>query len=167
MNRKEVEWEKDLGQKVRVYRNLINGLISVQHSIKGRGWILSGHCDNCVISEVSLQVSEAGRQRVLNDKKRNVHAYAAGRLISREPKDIYVPTKAIKIGYNPYKHGFFYDKRTGERIENNVKYLVVVDNEVYVEMNEKVKAKNEFKQIALEFVSLGRDSRQILMWKAA
>ena len=98
MRKKEVEWEKDLGKMVRVYRNLLNGLISVQHNVKGRGWILSGHCDNCVLTEVSLEVSEAGRQRVLKDQKRNVHAYATGKLIGREPKGIYVPGKAIRVG---------------------------------------------------------------------
>jgi hypothetical protein len=98
MMKKEVEWDIDLGQTVRVYRNLINGLISVQHNIKGRGWILSGHCDNCVIVNVSFRFQNLGDKGVLLKRKRNVHAYATGRLISADPTDIYAP---VKVGIRP------------------------------------------------------------------
>lgn len=162
--RKDVEWEKDLGQTVRVYRNLVNGLMSVQHNIKGRGWILSGHCDNCVIVEVSFQVSEPGRQRVINKRKRNVHAYASGKLIGRDPTDIYAP---IRLGYNPYKYGFFYDKETREKI-SKAEYLIVRNNEVYVRISREVQIASESRQMTLElFGPPSSNPLELLLWGAA
>jgi hypothetical protein len=165
--KKEVNWEQDIGKEVRLYRNLLNGLISVQHNIKGRGWILSGHCNNCVISKVSFKVSEAGRQRTLREKQRNAHAYATGILMAREAKEVYIPNKAIEIGYNPYKQGFFYNKTTGEKIEKNIKYLMVVSNKVYVEIDEKAEIKREFKQMGLDLSRIWEEPKGILAWRAA
>ena len=161
--RKEVEWEKDLGQTVRVYRNLLNGLISVQHNIKERGWILSGHCDSCVIVEVSFQVSEPGRKRVLAKRKRNVHAYATGRLISRNSTDIYAP---VQLGYDPYKCGFFYDKQTGQKI-TRAECLIVRNNEVYVRIAKEVHPVTQFKQMALELFSACCEADELLLCGAA
>jgi hypothetical protein len=163
MMKKEVEWDIDLGQTVRVYRNLINGLISVQHNIKGRGWILSGHCDNCVIVNVSFQVSEPGRQRVLLKRKRNVHAYATGRLISADPTDIYAP---VKVGYDPYKYGFFFNKETGGKI-SKADCLIVRNNEVYVRIAKEAHPVTEFKQIALDLFNLKGSENFALLCGAA
>jgi hypothetical protein len=52
--------------------------------------------------DVKFTVSEAGRQRVLKGKTKNVHAYAVGML--KTPED---PFWDIKVVYNPYKHTHF------------------------------------------------------------
>jgi hypothetical protein len=143
--RKEVEWENDIGQQVRAYRNLKNGLISIQHYKKGKGWILSGHCDNCVLVNVSFKISESGRQRVLNLRKRNVHAFAIGKLIGKDSSDIYAP---IRLGYDPYKCDYFYDKDSGRKLES-ADYLVVRNNEVLIRPIQVTNKSESFVQMAL------------------
>jgi hypothetical protein len=54
-------------------------------------------------------VSEVQRQRVLRQRCRSVHAYAAGQL--REVCE--VPEGAVWVSYNPYRGGAFYRKDTG------------------------------------------------------
>ena len=145
----QVDWESDIGQQVRVYRNLNNGLISLQHYIKGTGWRLSGHLENCVLQDVSFKVYEVSRQKVLLTRRRNVHAYAIGRLIGENPIDIFAP---VSLAYNPYKYGHFFDRDTGEKIET-ASYLIVRDNQVFVRLSAQTSHKSNVIQMALDLFS--------------
>lgn len=66
--------------KVRIYFNLHRRLWSVQSYVKGKGWRVIGHAREVYLSDVTFKVSEAGRQRVIREKRKNVHAYAIGTL---------------------------------------------------------------------------------------
>lgn len=68
------------GQSVSVYRNLHNRHVgySVKHSGKVRSQ--RGGVHIVQLRNASFKVSEAGRQRVLREKKKYVHAYAVGSL---------------------------------------------------------------------------------------
>ena len=68
------------GQFVSVYRNLHNR--HVGYSVKHAGKVRSqrGGFHIVQLRDVSFKVSEAGRQRVLREKKKYVHAYAVGEL---------------------------------------------------------------------------------------
>lgn len=73
--------------------------------------------DDCV-----FKVSEAGRQRVLKEKRKNVHAGVQGELRARDFK---VSVEAleesfVEITYNPYKYDSFVIKATGEPVETAV-----------------------------------------------
>lgn len=101
---------------VRVYKNLNNGLISIQCK---ETRLVMGHCRKISLEDATFLVNEAGRQRVLRDKRKNVHAYAEGRVISTEglqsfrnrsvaTASLTPPVKgAIKVKYNPYKYSSF------------------------------------------------------------
>lgn len=67
--------------KVRVYYNLHRHLWSVQGYVKGRGWRIIGHASELLLDNVVFKVSEKGRQRVIREKRKNVHAYAIGDLV--------------------------------------------------------------------------------------
>tara|TARA_A100001391_G_scaffold205290_1_gene204782 strand:- start:2671 stop:3108 length:438 start_codon:yes stop_codon:yes gene_type:complete len=68
------------GQFVSVYRNLHNR--HVGYSVKHAGKVRSqrGGVHIVQLRDASFKVSEAGRQRVLRENKKYVHAYAVGEL---------------------------------------------------------------------------------------
>ena len=78
---------------VRVYRNLNANC----YSIKQDG-VVKAHADQVVLDNVTWTVSEAGRQRVIREGRKNVHAYAVGRLAAYA-----YALDADAVYYNPYK----------------------------------------------------------------
>ena len=65
------------GEEVRVYWNLRKKMFSVQAKRGGRYRVVL-HAQYVFIDAPSFKVSEAGRQRVLRDKRKNVHAGVHG-----------------------------------------------------------------------------------------
>ena len=57
--------ELDLTKPVKVYKNLHNGMFSVQQAGK-----VVAHVDTIDLVDVTFKVSESGRQRVLAERKR-------------------------------------------------------------------------------------------------
>lgn len=124
---KQLDIELLIGQQVRIYRNLLNHKISVQKYIKGKGWQLAGHCINLAISQVSFSVFEAGRQRVIRERQKNVHAFAIGIVVG-----VTVPVEApIDLAYDPYSNDHFFERSTGKPIVK-ANYCIVKDNLVGV-----------------------------------
>jgi len=64
--------------RVQVYRNLNNGLISIQDLSTG---LVLGHASAVDLQEASFIVREAGRQQVIKEKRKNVHAFVRGKVI--------------------------------------------------------------------------------------
>ena len=62
---------------VQVYRNLHNRLLSIQDAKTG---LVIGHATTVDLKDATFIVREAGRQRVLKEKKKNVHAFVKGTL---------------------------------------------------------------------------------------
>jgi len=89
------------GQKVFVYFNLHKKLFSVRDHITG---IVVGHTNMIALENVTFKVSEAGRQRVLIEKRKNVHAGVLGTV-----KDFPCPVPEFAAFYNPYKAESFVD----------------------------------------------------------
>jgi hypothetical protein len=89
------------GQKVFVYFNLHKKLFSVRDHITG---LVVGHTDMIALENVTFKVSEAGRQRVLREKRKNIHAGVMGTV-----KDLPVPQPEWDAYYNPYKYDSFVD----------------------------------------------------------
>jgi hypothetical protein len=87
------------GQKVRVYFNLHNRLFSVQH----RGRVVA-HVPEVALKDVNFRVNEAGRQRVLQEKRKNVHAFVEGTFQHNPDGSQLLPQG---VTYNPYKYTSF------------------------------------------------------------
>lgn len=87
------------GQRVRVYFNLHNRLFSVQH--KGR---VVAHVPEVSLEDVSFKVNESGRQRVLDEKRKNVHAFVEGTFNNKPEGAELLPQG---VAYNPYKYDSF------------------------------------------------------------
>lgn len=89
------------GTLVDVYWNLHKRLWSVR--VDGR---VVAHLPGVVLECCAFRVSEAGRQRVLASRRKNVHAWVRGtitQLGSHEADD----TQALPVRYNPYRSGVF------------------------------------------------------------
>lgn len=96
--------------KVFVYFNLHKKCFSVkalEGAMKGR---VIAHRHDVLLYDATFKVSEAGRQRVLREKKKNVHAGVCGTWDER-PFDRQTIDQTIVIGqavmYNPYKYDSF------------------------------------------------------------
>lgn len=100
----------DTSKKVRVYRNLHQGCYSVK-----QGGLVRVHAENVTLQEVKFIVSQAGRERVRNEKKKNVHAFVEGFVVDARKADNHVDgnksdeelwngeSEWMKLYYNPYK----------------------------------------------------------------
>ena len=111
---------------VSIYRNLHNGLISIKSASSG---LVLGHAQSVDIAWADFVVHEAGRQRVLKDKQKNVHAYVKGLLLNtsgfkpykgRSIGPVYGALdtihKATVVSYNPYKAPHFVIKGTSDKV---------------------------------------------------
>jgi hypothetical protein len=66
------------------------------------------HETSVVLSDVTFKVSEAGRQRVIREGRKNVHAGIEGYHLKCEVLDE-IPLNAILVRYNPYLFNSFVD----------------------------------------------------------
>lgn len=84
--------------QVRIYFNLRKKKLSVQTKINGV-WKVTSHLNKIYLVDVRFRVSEVGRQRVLKNKRKNVHAYICGTVTDFLPDygDFY------SARYNPYE----------------------------------------------------------------
>jgi hypothetical protein len=88
--------------KVFVYFNLHKKVWSVKAlSGPNKGRVVA-HLDRLVLDDCAFKVSEAGRQRVLREKRKNVHAGVVGTLT-----DDQADFAGVAVTYNPYKYNSF------------------------------------------------------------
>lgn len=104
-------------QKVFVYYNLHKHTWSIRDCKTRR---VIGHSDHVLLFEVKPKVSQAGRERVLREQRKNVHAGLEGYLMSTHNsnathcEDAYLGATQKGITYNPYKYTGFVYKSTEE-----------------------------------------------------
>jgi hypothetical protein len=79
--------------------------------------IVQRHATNVCIKDVDFVVRAAGHRKVLEQKRKNVHAFCRGTNIAIG-ECVTCPGKAIQISYNPYKGPHFYRKDTGEAVKS-------------------------------------------------
>lgn len=89
-----------IGQQVRVYFNLHKKMLSVQTKQNGQ-WKLIGHAEDVYLNNVTFKVSEAGRQRVIKNKRKNVHAFIIGEITNGFKSLDLDPFLTVR--YNPYE----------------------------------------------------------------
>jgi len=115
--------------RVRVYRNLVKKCISVQ-STKTNLVIM--HSEAVSLRDCKFVVRQKGRERVLREKVKNVHAFVVGEL-----DDVYKsPEGELRRGvrqasYNPYRYDFFYDVITNEPVQEASYVWVMSDGTIF------------------------------------
>jgi hypothetical protein len=141
-----------VGRKVFVYFNLHKMVFSAK-SIGGAdaGKVLF-HTPTVELSDVQFKVSEAGRQRVLKEQRKNVHAGVVGTVsgFDAEIKDI--PEGYEEGTYNPYKYSSFVDKGTEEPLAESASVILSGKRIFYKPVEEE--GDEEFTQE--EFIQLAR-----------
>jgi hypothetical protein len=60
----------------RIHRNLHSKTWTIQHKIPGVGWRKLASAESIYAPSVTFTVSEAGRVRARNERRKNVHAFA-------------------------------------------------------------------------------------------
>jgi hypothetical protein len=61
------------------------------------------HAAMMVLRDVEFRVSEAGRQRVLREKRKNVHAFVVGELAAFRDIRKWSSRRTWLVRYNPYR----------------------------------------------------------------
>jgi hypothetical protein len=110
--------------RVYVYYNLHKHCFSVR-AVDGeqRGRVIA-HAAAVRLADVRFRVSEAGRQRVLREQRKNVHAGVVGELTNlvlhgAEPDQAWLDClaqfekDATAVTYNPYANDSFVERVTG------------------------------------------------------
>lgn len=94
--------------RVKVYRNLKHGKHApILYSVMHKGKVID-RVHRILLADAEFKVSEAGRQRVLREKRKNVHAFVTGIIvdsacgIDKDGKDL-----PVHMSYNPYKGAHF------------------------------------------------------------
>ena len=105
-NKNNVPYALDINKPVYVYRNLHKKCWSIKQNN-----IVIAHCTNITLYKVTTKVSDAGRAKVLLERKKNVHAFIRGYVYS----DIDV-VLVDELYYNPYTVSSFVDKVTNKPI---------------------------------------------------
>lgn len=97
--------------KVRVYWNSTRKVWSIKNKNNP-----VEHASVLVLRDCKFLVNESGRQRVLRNKKKDVHAYVEGVIISKEG----LSTLPVydEVRYNPYKNETFVDS-SGNRVDEH------------------------------------------------
>ena len=83
---------------VRIYFNIRTKMLSVQTKVNGQ-WKVTAHQFTAYLQNAKFKVSEAGRQRVLKQKRKNVHAFVMGELLEKLPDH----GAFHSARYNPYE----------------------------------------------------------------
>jgi hypothetical protein len=110
---------------MQVYFNLHKKSWSMRDPRTGR--VVNKDQTQClvVLRNVTFKVSEAGRQRVIREKRKNVHAFAVGDPVGfgsdpafNDPGAVarLLASANVPVSYNPYKAGHFVRVDTGEAV---------------------------------------------------
>jgi len=103
-----------INKKVMVYYNLNKHTFSITYKNK-----LITHADHIKLNDVEFRVRPGGRDRVLEDKRKNVHAFVIGTLLEycKYPcESLPNETNNNIVTYDPYKYSSYVMKDTKEPI---------------------------------------------------
>jgi len=98
----------DKKKRVYVYFNLHKKVWSVRQSGK-----IVEHTKYIMIEDARFLVGQAGRKKVIEEKRKNVHAGISGYVVDRVPN---VPDFCTTVSYNPYKNETFINFATERSI---------------------------------------------------
>ena len=83
------------------------------------------HTDNIILNNVTFVVRPKGREKVIKDKRKNVHAFCYGYIDIKNKEE---QTKGRLISYNPYKAAHFYYKDDLSKADRSAKIKMEIIN---------------------------------------
>ena len=111
------------GVKVDVYYNLHKHVLSLRHN-----GLVQAHSPTAFLSNVEFIVNQAGRQRVLAEGRKNVHAFVRGFTRQHPPAEL-ANLRPIAVTYNPFMFPTFVERGTNRPIFH-AKYVAIVDKAI-------------------------------------
>lgn len=100
--------------------------------------LVIGHVNSFVLNNVEFKVSEAGRQRVLRERRKNVHAGIVGKLEgytgNKNSKRLLTYENPIRVSYNPYFGEKFYEVGSKNPVLN-ANMCIGIDSSVFTISN--------------------------------
>lgn len=116
------------GQRVEVYRNLHRDAFSIRDK---KTKLVLGYSNHVRLEHATYIVSEARRQKVLEEKRKNVHAVVEGTFVETlEEVSIHMIEEYKQAYYNPYLTETFVDKESKEALYHS-SYALFTDNELF------------------------------------
>ena len=110
-NQQDPRYTIKKNRPVYVYKNLHKDCWSIKQHGLVKAHIPQG--ESIGLWDCYFHVDRKGREKVLREKRKNVHAFVKGYLqdaenVSRNPQVI---TREVEVTYNPYKYETFVDKK--------------------------------------------------------
>lgn len=103
-NQDDPRYEIDHKRKVFVYKNLHQDCWSIRQD-----GLVKAHTTEVNLWDCTFQVNAKGRQKVLDEQRKNVHAGIKGYL--QHICHLDTNGKEVEVTYNPYKYETFVDKK--------------------------------------------------------
>ncbi len=106
--------------RVFVYFNLHKKCFSIKALEGDRKGRVVAHSNTVLLESCKFKVSEAGRQRVLREKRKNVHAGVTGVWINGDRVESHYEFLSMvgrQVTYNPYKYLSFVIKATEQTVD--------------------------------------------------
>ena len=106
--------------RVFVYFNLHKKCFSIKALEGDRKGRVVAHSNTVLLESCKFKVSEAGRQRVLREKRKNVHAGVTGTWINADRVEScyeFLSMVGRQVSYNPYKYSSFIIKATEQTVD--------------------------------------------------
>lgn len=103
-----------VGKKVMVYYNLHKHTFSVRYQGK-----VVMHADFVKLGDVEFRVRQGGKEKVRDEKSKNVHAFVIGTLLEYCEYPCFgipEPPSEFVVTYDPYKYDSFVNKFTKEPV---------------------------------------------------
>tara|TARA_R100000231_G_C5226314_1_gene135170 strand:- start:80 stop:460 length:381 start_codon:yes stop_codon:yes gene_type:complete len=124
--------------KVAIYRNLQKNCLSVQSRERVDYGKVIAYCKSIFVKRPKFIVREKGRLKVLEEGRKNVHAFIVGECPSLKLwswlRDIKMGgNSTTKVFYNPYKYSTFVDK-DGNPV-HKARAVVVNTNYIQADLN--------------------------------
>ncbi|RXF11106.1 hypothetical protein EG878_14720 [Enterococcus faecalis] len=125
---------KNEKQMVRVYRNLNKKCISVQST---KSNLVIAHSQAVSLTDCTFVVRQKGRERVLREKRKNVHAFIKGSIDPDYVEPPLMDRPFIRMAtYNPYEAPHFYDVITKQPVFKASRAWVLSDGTIFYREDE-------------------------------
>ena len=112
---RDVHTQPTITEPVKAYlclhrlKDVDNEFVEKAWSLKGkRSGLVLAHAKGILLHNCTFEVSEAGRQRTITQKKKYVHAYVCGTVNFRSGVPLHSDNE-VEIFYNPYRMNSFQD----------------------------------------------------------
>jgi len=101
--------------KVAAYWNLHKNIFSIQSREKENYGKVISHESSVAIASPKFVVRQTGREKVLKEKVKNVHAFIVGHLLNNREYIIKSGSSKL-VTYNPYKFNSFVTMSSNEQV---------------------------------------------------